>query len=229
MEEDIAQSTVNKYRNTLFSFATKNDDSVIDLKDPEIMKFTNGFCLDMASHQSQLELLVLLYHSSDLEAGAYADKATFEGGKSRYFGDNVLCYGCGQAGHQERKCPRNTSSFCILCAEEGHYKYNCPQKVCLKCYKCGHCARDCLEKGESKRYAVCRKCTGAEHSVMECPRAWRIYTVCGPPKKLTSKACPLCLSQNHFVDDCDPRKARSSIFSSNFYKVAQQSRKEKST
>lgn len=214
MEEEAQGDIQRVHYTTLFSFADPEKGNMIDLGDSDVMAFTDNFRLDMADPASQAELLTLLYHSTDLRTGHYDNEATFEGSKTRYFADNVLCYTCGKIGHQERKCPRNQSPFCILCAGEGHYRYNCPQRVCLRCCKCGHTARDCLEKTEWRRYPPCRRCRGAPHSLAECPRPWRVYEFCGRAEGPVRKACPLCLSGKHFLDDCDTGRARGTAFSS---------------
>lgn len=216
MDGENSESSTKTRWTTLFSFAVPEKNNTVDLEDQQVMAFTNNFRLDMADPDSQTELLALLYHSTDLETEKYDRETSFESNKTRYFADNVLCYTCGKIGHQERKCPRNQSPFCILCASEGHYRYNCPQKVCLRCYRCGHSARDCMERREWRRHPPCRRCKGAEHSLAECPRPWRVYEMCGSPKGAVKKACPLCFSGSHFLDDCNSGWTKFSIFSSRF-------------
>lgn len=216
------ESTDKLCGSTLFSFARQSRDGTVDLEDPGVMAFTDGFRLDMGDADSQLELVTLLFHSEDLEVQRWGENEPVEEGcATRYFADNVLCYTCGQIGHQERRCPRNTGLFCILCASEGHYKYNCPQRVCLSCYKCGHIAKDCREKSERRRYAMCRQCTSGEHSVMDCPLVWRTYSLARTPRGKVAKSCPLCFSSRHFADDCSSRRTKFSIFSSDFCRIAQ--------
>lgn len=217
-----SESTEKQCGSTLFSFARQRKDNTIDLEDPSVMVFTDGFRLDMSNAESQLELVTLLFHSLDLEVQRWGrNEPAGEGYATRYFADNVLCYMCGQIGHQERRCQRNIGPFCILCASKGHYKYNCPQRVCLSCYKCGHIAKDCREKSDRRRYAMCRQCTGGEHSVMDCPLVWRTYNLVRAPSGKVSKGCPLCLSSKHFVDDCNSKRTKFSIFSSHFCRIVQ--------
>lgn len=217
---------IKNFKTTLFSYAKNDENSTIELDDPEIKEYTRQYKLDAADERSEFEFLGYFYHSSDINTKKAMVFNKSED-KTRYDTNNLLCYLCGQAGHLENYCQRNFVPFCYICGQEGHYKCNCPQQICLKCFGCGHKIKDCKEMGNKQRFTVCNRCPGGQHSVIDCPNIWRRYEILKSTKKITFKGCPICLACNHFVDDCGHKSTKFSIFSSNFMEIANSSRRKK--
>ncbi|TBT96485.1 hypothetical protein CWI39_3803p0010 [Hamiltosporidium magnivora] len=224
MENKIKQKTdinedtfVQREEPTLLGYQKLNNSTyTIDLDSPELRNIID---LDLTILNEDLEnkIFTLLYHSREINLQKCEQSKNEELELKRYFLDSQLCYSCGETGHTERKCPKRNTLVCILCSRTGHYKYNCPMLVCIKCQECGHRANACQERTDRRRFMMCRQCSG-EHNITECPRKWRkyFYNRNSNNNVPVNKACPLCCGKNHFIDDCNVKKTKFSIFTSDF-------------
>lgn len=206
---------------TLFKFVKKeNNKYVINLDDPEIQDYIKNQNLKNISNE---DLMSLFFHYTEIptESSIY----NLENLNYRYFGDNRICYTCGETGHIENKCKKKNQLVCILCGNNDHEKYSCPQIVCQKCNLCGHKFKDCNEKVDRKRFCICRKCP-YKHSISECSFFWRKYKLLHNHFKIFRRSCPVCFSDKHFIDDCHENKSKFSIFTNKFKFLINRSKKK---
>lgn len=139
--------------------------------------------------------------------------------RGRYFCDTTTCFRCGEAGHGVRECQNMSGSACELCADPGHIRLHCPCRFCIRCRRAGHLSNACRDKKEQGRGRMCAACSG-RHSAADCPRMWRRYRLLDGGRGEVRKACPICLSRTHFLDDCEAERQQTSIFSSSFLRIA---------
>lgn len=163
--------------------------------------------------ENKIEFYSLFYHSFEsFEEKNKKDKENSESEQRRYYADTRICYKCGLTGHIDSKCPERTKNLCILCGCTDHQRFNCPQIVCAKCGMCGHRFRDCRESFDQKRrYNLCKSCPN-RHSIDDCPLVWRKYKFSTLENRLIKMACSFCCKTDHFIDDCQVRKTKNSIF-----------------
>ncbi|ELA46858.1 hypothetical protein VCUG_01632 [Vavraia culicis subsp. floridensis] len=166
----------------------------------------------ISDENNKYEFLSLFYHSFESSDSEVSDNTESENAQLRYFADTRVCYGCGETGHVESKCPKRTQQICILCGYTDHPRFNCPQIVCTKCGLCGHRYRECKENVDRrKRYIICTRCPN-KHTIPDCPLTWRRYKFDRLSKNSVRMSCCNCLKNDHFVDDCDLRRSKTSIF-----------------
>jgi protein AIR1/2 len=155
-----------------------------------------------ADKSTVCDILSLVCHAEDTGCLSASSSA----GKKRYRCD-------GTTGTKRW----SSSDVCELCADPGHVRYRCALSYCVKCRRVGHQPRACRENKDPRVSELCQDCPSARHSVADCPRTWRKYKLNKMrEKRPILKACPACLSTDHFVDDCSSDAMSFSIFTSSF-------------
>lgn len=163
------------------------------------------------------DFLSLFYHSYELDDNDKKGSVESKGNeRSRYFLDTRICYKCGKIGHIDIKCPDRVKQLCILCGCIDHSKYNCLLIICSNCNKHGHRYRNCREMFDTKqKFRFCDRCPN-RHTVRDCPLSWRRYKYYNPENIAINMSCSFCLGDDHFIDDCNIRKSKNSIFTEKY-------------
>lgn len=192
----------------------------------EKIKVENGNqIIDLEEDIDKYELLSLLFHKDSIPLDPSNFTANTKNDKKRYFEDTTVCYKCGQLGHVSRNCDSEDQRNCPYC-DTNHKGRNCSLLLCDKCLKVGHTFRFCKERTPEPR--ICMKCPLQYHYSDECPRTWRKYKMI--EKKSAEKlimSCPICFSTAHFLDDCEMKDKKYTIFTKNYLKILQKDKKTK--
>lgn len=170
--------------------------------------------IDLDQNVDKYELLGMLFHNPTLKVDVDKSFLVSKNDKKRYFEDSSVCFNCGEIGHVVKDCVVVKSRNCMYC-DINHDKKPCDYLLCDNCFHLGHTAKFC----RSRPYVpiICKNCPTQYHYTDECPKIWRVYKMQnGGKKNKLIMSCPYCHSDNHFMDDCDMKDRRFSIFTKNF-------------
>lgn len=171
------------------------------------------------------ELLSLLFHQETLRIERDESIIISKAENKRYFGDSTMCYKCGEYGHQSRDCQSNIERNCMYCGII-HANRPCEYVFCDNCLCFGHRENRCREQQFPK--VICRSCPSQYHYTHDCPRAWRRYVTrnLGQSKSFVM-SCAYCHSASHFIDDCESKACRFSIFTKHYKELLQTPKRRK--
>lgn len=183
-------------------------------------KFYSDPIVFLQDEENKSEFYSLFYHSYETnEENKKNNQENNENDQKRYFADTRICYRCGLTGHIDAKCPDKNKSLCILCGCIDHQRFNCPQLVCSRCGMCGHRFRDCKEQvDQRRRFNLCNRCPN-RHTIYDCPSHWRRYKIYDIKDCPIKMSCCYCLGEDHFIDDCQIRKTKNSIFTERYEEI----------
>ncbi|AFM99327.1 zinc knuckle domain-containing protein [Encephalitozoon hellem ATCC 50504] len=210
---------------TLLDYAKDTEGiKTVELEDLDICLLDPHISLEKIDANTLYSILGLVYHFEDVETesktrslGNPTDR------KLRYFCDTTVCFRCGEIGHEFRECTKTLKeSTCDLCSRDGHVRARCPYRYCQRCKGFGHLMDSCPGPKDLDILKTCKDCPVGCHSTEDCPRAWKRYKLNGSTSRYTIyKACPMCLSKRHFIDDCTSSgRPKSSIFNSSYIELA---------
>ncbi|ADM12552.1 arginine methyltransferase-interacting protein [Encephalitozoon intestinalis ATCC 50506] len=214
-----------KRAHSLLDYAKEvNGTKTVELEDLDIHLLDPHISLRKIDTNALYNILSLAYHFEDVKMEEKVVTTSSSTDKrQRYFCDTTKCFQCGEAGHEFRECTRALKrDVCDLCSREGHERTYCPYRHCPKCRRFGHSSKNCSFPEDLNGSKICKACPTGSHSIADCCRTWKRYRLNGNTSKYTIyKACPICLSKRHFIDDCfSVERSQSSIFSSSYAELA---------
>ncbi|KAM0681743.1 hypothetical protein GINT2_000257 [Glugoides intestinalis] len=179
--------------------------------------------IDLEEDMNNYELLSLLFHkkSIPLDSSQIIVSSNIE--SRRYFGNNAVCYRCGEIGHLSMDCKQDRRVNCMFC-DKLHIGCSCDYLLCDNCNMLGHTFRYCKQRPIGNE--MCRRCPAPQcHYIYECPRKWRKYKLLNKNSNKTIIAsCPLCFSTSHFLDDCDKKDRKFTIFTKKYLSLNRSSK-----
>ncbi|XP_037813498.1 uncharacterized protein LOC119604757 [Lucilia sericata] len=131
--------------------------------------------------------------------------------KSNKRHNNMKCTNCCEFGHMRSRCKRPRKPLiCYMCGDSGHQEPRCPNTICLRCgNKTQVFTRSCNACTYQNRL-ICPICKIRGHSLDYCPDKWRRYHSTTEPNTYpnssitynTRKFCCICGGRGHLSDNC---------------------------
>lgn len=181
--------------------------------------------IDIEEDIEKYELLSLLFHREAIPIDQSEFVVTAKNDRKRYFGDSTVCYKCGEIGHVSRDCTKDQLRNCVYCSTR-HRGRPCDYLFCDRCSRFGHAYHFCREPRPDDR--LCNACPDQVHYITECPRVWRHYRFRSKEtRSVAVMSCPLCFSTSHFLDDCEQKARKFSIFTKRYLRIARPSQAKK--
>lgn len=179
------------------------------------IKIENGLhIIDLVEDMDKYELLSEIFHSETMHVDRDDSIVIVKNENKRYFGDNTLCYKCGETGHVSRACQKSVERNCMFC-DLYHANRPCDYVFCYNCLNFGHKEKYCREK-KTARF-ICKSCPSQLHYECDCPRSWRHYNILNSNVRPEFRmSCAYCHSPGHFIDDCKMKDCQISIFTKNY-------------
>ncbi|XP_075164634.1 zinc finger CCHC-type containing 7 [Haematobia irritans] len=125
--------------------------------------------------------------------------------------NNLKCTNCCEFGHARSHCKRPRKPLiCYMCGESGHQEPRCPNTICLRCgNKTQVFIKGCNACSFQNRL-LCPICKIRGHSIEHCPDKWRRYYATTEPNAFlqnnivynTKKYCCICGKRGHLSDVC---------------------------
>lgn len=179
--------------------------------------------IDLEEDMNDYDLLSLLFHNKSIPLDPSQITISSNIESRRYFGNTSVCYRCGEVGHVSKDCQQTRTTNCMFC-DKLHIGRSCEYLLCDNCNMLGHTFRYC--KARSIGNEICRRCPPFQcHYIYECPRNWRKYKLSNKKgKNELIASCPLCFSTSHFLDDCEEKDRKFTIFTKNYYSLIRSSK-----
>ncbi|XP_073836959.1 zinc finger CCHC-type containing 7 [Musca autumnalis] len=124
---------------------------------------------------------------------------------------NLKCTNCCDFGHSRSQCKRPKKPLiCYMCGESGHQEPRCPNTICLRCGNKTHVFIKGCNACSFQNRLICPICKIRGHSIDFCPDKWRRYYSTTEPNAFprnnivynTKKYCSLCGQRGHLSDVC---------------------------
>ncbi|XP_059226294.1 uncharacterized protein LOC106092180 isoform X2 [Stomoxys calcitrans] len=125
--------------------------------------------------------------------------------------NNLKCTNCCEFGHARSHCKRPRKPLiCYMCGQSGHQEPRCPNTICLRCgNKTQVFLKGCNACSFQNRL-ICPICKIRGHSIDFCPDKWRRYYATTEPNAYprnsivynTKKYCSICGHRGHLSDVC---------------------------
>lgn len=177
----------------------------------ESVKTENGLqIIDIADEMDKYDLLSGIFHCETMRVERDDSIVIVRNENKRYFGDNTVCYRCGETGHVSRACQRAVERNCMFC-DRSHAGRPCDYLFCYGCHNFGHKEDHCRERRAAR--VICKACPSQLHYERDCPRQWRSYVIVSTGTSPEFRMnCAYCHSTGHFIDDCKMKDCQISIF-----------------